>query len=335
MATLDYEYLDGILKKARAGDGNAFAELYTATYQTQYHLIYQDTRDARLALDILLKLYITALQDIDTLESSRHLLGWLDEIRWNICENIFQERGQEYKRSSQTSVSTSSPQSLQEGWLDSFTANQVLTHILSVCGLEASDVPVDVLESWKNYIKPGIYRARYVVYFFLAAIILLPVLFIKPSLRMEWSGRDISGYAEYTIQVGSLLPVHSIEAELNGRPVHLDKMGFRKYNAVVEENGKLVISAETLNGQLRSRSYDLCPYDIEAPVLAAEDRRGEKVYLTIRETYSGIDYEGIKGLAPVSYDGESGVLVFMIPEEETEVTIPDQAGNELKVSIKP
>lgn len=329
MAKLDYEYLAGILEKAQAGDGNAFAELYTATYQAQYHLIYLDTRDARLSLDILLKLYITALQDIDTLDSSRHLLSWLDEIRWNLCEELCSN----YTRSSSASFKSESRGRTSEGWLDSFTANQVLTHVMSVCGIEAGDVPVDVLESWKNYIKPGIYQARYVVCVFLVLLILLPVLFIRPSLRMDWSGRDISGKAEYTIRVGSLLPVHSISAELNGEDIHLDKMGFRKYSLVVPENGELVISAETLNGQVRKRNYELTPYDTEAPILIAEDRRGEKVYLTIRETYSGIDYEKIAGLTPVSYDEESGVVVFLVPEAETEVTIPDRAGNELTVTI--
>ena len=330
MVRLDYEYLTGILEKARAGDGNAFAELFTATYQIQYHLLYQDTKDARLALDLLLKLYITALQDIDTLDSPRHLLTWLDEIRWNLCEG---QCSHDVRNSSKNVSAIPSPSS--KGWLDSFTANQVLTHVMSVCGIEAGDVPVDVLESWKNYIKPGIYQARYVVLAFLALLILLPALFIKPSIKMDWSGKDISGNAEYTIHISSLLPVHTVHAELNGVSLHLDKMGFREYNAVIPENGKLVISAESLNGQIRSSSYDLCPYDTEAPILEVEDRRGEKVYLTVHETYSGIDYEKITGLRPVSYDAQSGVLVFMIPEMETEVTIPDYAGNELKVVVRP
>lgn len=331
MDRLDYEYLAGILDKARAGDGNAFAEIYTATYQAQYHMIFLDTRDARLSLDILLKIYITAIQDIDTLQSSKQLLPWLDEIRWKLCE----EHCDHYTRSSSGSLKQESSRLSSEGWLDSFTANQVLTHVMSVCGIQANDVPVDVLESWKNYLKPGIYQARYVICIFLVLLTLIPLFFIRPSVRIDWYGRDISGNAEYTIHIGSILPMRSISARLNGVDVPLDKMKFRTYSFTVPENGELMISAESFNGQVRTRSCELMPYDTEPPVLIAEDRRGDKVYLTIRETYSGIDYDKISGLPPLNYDEESGVVVVMAPEVETEVVIPDRAGNKLKISVLP
>lgn len=95
------------------------------------------------------------------------------------------------------------------------------------------------------------------------------------------------------------------------------------------------LSAESFNGQVRTRSCELMPYDTEPPVLIAEDRRGDKVYLTIRETYSGIDYDKISGLTPLNYDEESGVVVVMAPEVETEIVIPDRVGNELRISVLP
>ena len=36
MADLDYQYLAKIVIRAQAGDSDAFAELYAATYQKQY-----------------------------------------------------------------------------------------------------------------------------------------------------------------------------------------------------------------------------------------------------------------------------------------------------------
>lgn len=36
MDELDYDYLAKLVRRTQAGDSNAFAELYTATYKKQY-----------------------------------------------------------------------------------------------------------------------------------------------------------------------------------------------------------------------------------------------------------------------------------------------------------
>lgn len=326
MAKLDYEYLAGILEKARAGDGNAFAEIYTATYYTQYQVICQDTQDKDLALDLLLRLYTSAFMDIHSLSSPKYLLSWLDQIRCNICA--------EFCKTVQKTSSRNIPISHKEAALDAFTANRILTNALAVCGIAPSDVPVDVLETWMNYTKPGIYRVRYLIYSMLAILVLLPLLFVKPSVKAEWTGSGDGG-AEYSLSIHSLLPVSSVSAELNGSPADLEKAGYREYRAVAGENGTLDITVRSVNGQTYTRSYDLTPFDTEPPVLIASDRRSGKFYLTVRETYSGIDYEGITGLTPESYDPQSGLLVFPVPDAEVTVTIPDNAGNTLTVSLSP
>lgn len=38
---LDYDYIAKLVRKTQAGDSDAFAELYTATYQSQYRFAYQ------------------------------------------------------------------------------------------------------------------------------------------------------------------------------------------------------------------------------------------------------------------------------------------------------
>lgn len=40
MATLDYNYVADLVVNAQTGDSDAFAELYAATYQRQYHFAY-------------------------------------------------------------------------------------------------------------------------------------------------------------------------------------------------------------------------------------------------------------------------------------------------------
>lgn len=50
---LDYDYLAKLVEHTQMGDSDAFAELYTATYQKQYRFAYQYTKDSYLAQDIL------------------------------------------------------------------------------------------------------------------------------------------------------------------------------------------------------------------------------------------------------------------------------------------
>ena len=38
---LDYDYIAKLVRKTQEGDSDAFAELYTATYQSQYRFAYQ------------------------------------------------------------------------------------------------------------------------------------------------------------------------------------------------------------------------------------------------------------------------------------------------------
>lgn len=326
MAKLDYEYLAGILEKARAGDGNAFAEIYTATYYTQYQVICQDAQNTGMALDLLLRLYTSAFMDIHSLESPKYLIPWLDQIRCNICA--------EFCKSVQKSSSKNIPASHRESPLDTFTANRILTNALAVCGISPSDVPVDVLESWMNYTKPGIYRVRYLVYSMLTILILLPVLFLKPSAKAEWTNTDSQG-AEYAIHIQSLIPVSTVSATLNGSPAILEKESSKQYRTILDENGELEITVETMNGQTYTRSYNLIPFDTEAPELISSDKHDGKVYLTVKETYSGINYDGITGMTPESYDSQSGLIVFPTPVTETNVIIPDNAGNLLTVNLLP
>lgn len=70
---LDYDYLAKLVRKTQAGDSDAFAELYTATYQSQYRFAYQYVKDSYLAQDILQEVYILVLKNIHTLKNPRLL----------------------------------------------------------------------------------------------------------------------------------------------------------------------------------------------------------------------------------------------------------------------
>lgn len=85
MAELDYDYLSSLVKKIQDGDTDAFAELYTATYQKQYWFACRFVKDQYLAQDILQELYILVLKHIKLLKNPELFTSWLNQINFRLC----------------------------------------------------------------------------------------------------------------------------------------------------------------------------------------------------------------------------------------------------------
>lgn len=85
MAELDYEYLAKLVKIARTGDSEAFAELYAATYSKQYNFSYQYVKDPHIAQDILQDVYILVLKNLNALKDPRLFVSWLNQITFRVC----------------------------------------------------------------------------------------------------------------------------------------------------------------------------------------------------------------------------------------------------------
>lgn len=71
MAELDYDYIAKLVRKTQAGDSDAFAELYAATYKKQYYFTYQYVKDSYLAQDILQDVFILVLKKYTHIEKSK------------------------------------------------------------------------------------------------------------------------------------------------------------------------------------------------------------------------------------------------------------------------
>ena len=89
MASLDYQYLAQLVKRAQMGDSDAFAELYVATYQRQYRFSYRYLRDEFLAQDAIQETYILALKNITTLRDPTVFISWLNQINMRVCFDTY------------------------------------------------------------------------------------------------------------------------------------------------------------------------------------------------------------------------------------------------------
>lgn len=92
MDELDYDYLAKLVRRTQAGDSNAFAELYTATYKKQYRFTCQYVKDPYLAQDVLQEVYILVLKNITSLKNPRLFVSWLNQINFRICYDVCQKR---------------------------------------------------------------------------------------------------------------------------------------------------------------------------------------------------------------------------------------------------
>lgn len=92
MAALDYNYMADLVTRAQGGDSDAFAELYAATYQKQYHFAYSYLKDEYLAQDALQETYIIALKDLSKLKDPMLVVAWLNQINFRICFQLHKKQ---------------------------------------------------------------------------------------------------------------------------------------------------------------------------------------------------------------------------------------------------
>lgn len=85
MEKLDLKYLSSLVHKAQLGDSNAFAELYTATYQNEFAYACKFLQDRELAKAVLKDTYGRALREINKLAEPELIIAWLYRINFQIC----------------------------------------------------------------------------------------------------------------------------------------------------------------------------------------------------------------------------------------------------------
>jgi len=92
LKTLDHQYLAVLVRRAQTGDSDAFAELYTATYQQQFRYAYKYLKDEHLAQDALQETFISALRNITGLQNPQLFIAWLNRINFRTCYDIMKKQ---------------------------------------------------------------------------------------------------------------------------------------------------------------------------------------------------------------------------------------------------
>ena len=88
MATLDMNYIEQLVRQAQAGDSDAFAELYMATYPNQFRFAFNYLNDIYLAQDAVQETYISALRSLNKLRDPSLIIAWLNQLNFRVCYHL-------------------------------------------------------------------------------------------------------------------------------------------------------------------------------------------------------------------------------------------------------
>ena len=80
-----YTKTSKLVNKVKEGDSQAFAELYSLTYQKVYLLALSILKKKSMAEDITQEVFINVLESINTLENPKLFIAWVNKITYTHC----------------------------------------------------------------------------------------------------------------------------------------------------------------------------------------------------------------------------------------------------------
>ena len=218
---------------------------------------------------------------------------------------------------------------------------RILDNVYAACQIEPAQIPLESVVSYTKYRMERFSIQKTIALVAFVLFILVPFLFIAPNFTVTQTQSEDSAARIYSIQVLNNSPVRSITADINGFSLPIHNTGNHIYTVQPTQNGLLTITVTMFNGQSNSYELDVEGVDSDAPVLVANSNDSEYLYLTLDDGDGlGILYEGIyattidgETISPVSYDPSCGEVVFAYPKSNMNITIPDLAGNTLKLAV--
>lgn len=162
MSNLDFKYITCLVRKTQTGDGNAFAELFAATYEKQYAFAYGFLKDTFLAQQALKETYIYALNNVAKIQEASLVSAWLNQIIFRICFRIRSDSQTENKQTLENQFIQIGHEnvSIRRALTLPFTeAQSILLHFY--CGMKRREI-ADLLEirrsAVRQYIRSGVGR---------------------------------------------------------------------------------------------------------------------------------------------------------------------------------
>lgn len=224
--------------------------------------------------------------------------------------------------------------------LDEKTASQMLENIFDACEVEPNSVPLSVLTSYSNYRRERFLLQRILLVFIMLFFLLVPLLFVTPDIKLKLRENTSDGKPVYQLNVDTFIPVSRISADMGGKSVPVYEIADGTYSIAPTRNGTLRVTATLINKQYTTVICKVTGVDIDTPVVTDNKLVGNQIYLYLSDTGCGVDYKNIiakdidgRKVEPLSYDPDSGYVIFDYPEKSLNTFIPDKAGNTLHLIL--
>lgn len=179
----------------------------------------------------------------------------------------------------------------------------------------------------------------------LALLLVLPGTVIPTSFsKVSAASIDDGRMAKVEFYINCLLPVQAISASINSKVLNVNTEGYQHYSVDVPENGTLLLEVASLTGIRHTEEILIDTIDDEAPSIVSHtvDEHTITIYLTDNGG-SGINYSEISAYSPVhgrqiypvDYDEAKNCVVFLLPDSQLYITIPDKIGNKKLAVLTP
>ena len=223
---------------------------------------------------------------------------------------------------------------------DAGTIMEILETIFETCGQEPNTVPMEALASYAVYRKERFSLQRGILIAGLVVFLLLPMLFLLPEYEVHGTDQGERGLPVYTIEVRSLLPVGRVTARLRSCSLPVYEAGAKEFTVEPTRNGTMTVSVELINRQGVRKEVSVQNVDAKGPELTGSEIQEGTLLLRFTDAGIGVDYREIYAVGtsgtvyyPSETNEETGEVLFLYPEEDWDVYVPDHIGNTLHLAL--
>lgn len=330
MAKYDYSYIRSLIRDIRIGDSDAFAAMFAATCQDQYHRIYALLQNEYDTQDVLQKTYSMVLSSDSVPSDPKVFITVMNQYSDMLCEKMLDTR--------QEKTFAGDPDKAPD--LNIADAETMLDYILHVNHWNQSSFKLETLAEYNSYRKSKSTLQKAILVIILIAFCCVPLLFIKPNFTAE-EVKDDNSVISYKITVSAILPINSVTASMNGKNLQVSKNTDGTYVVYPSENGDMTIGVYLVSNQFSEQTVTVTDVDLTIPEVTDKYLKDGIVHLTVKDDESGIDYDSIYAVTddgetiyPSSADEDTGEITFPRPDGSYNIYISDRNGNQLHVILR-
>ena len=141
--------------------------------------------------------------------------------------------------------------------LDALTATNILENIFEEAEAAPSTIPVEALAAHQGLRRSRFGPQRIVLIVVMILWLLLPLLFLTPKYSVSEPEMNEQAKPVYTIEIDSFLPVRTMKAHINGKPLQLFEKDDDTFAVSPGENGTLKIQITAVNRQTTVKAVEV------------------------------------------------------------------------------